>query len=89
VILFSFWHSIARRELQKTALGLLRILGLTISEFAEQYPDEKLRVVTFFEVLEPQAAPVEFWEQVKTCQRPRGSIARSVPPARAAPARRA
>jgi hypothetical protein len=48
VILASFWDSIARRELQKTALGLLRILGLTISEFAEQYPDEKLRVATFF-----------------------------------------
>src|SRR4029077_3126729 len=75
VILASFWHSIAHRELQKTALGLLRILGLTISEFAEQHPDERLRVVTFFEGRKHQADPAEFLEQVKSCRRPRGSIA--------------
>jgi 2-polyprenyl-3-methyl-5-hydroxy-6-metoxy-1,4-benzoquinol methylase len=57
---------------------LLRILGLTISEFAEQYPDDKFGVVTFFEVLEHQAAPAEFVEQVKSCLRPRGYIALSV-----------
>ena len=79
MILFSFWHSIARRELRKTALGLLRILGLTVSEFAEQYPGEKLSVVTVFEVLEHQAGPAEFLERVKSGLRPRGYIAWSVP----------
>jgi SAM-dependent methyltransferase len=63
----------------KEHLGLPRVLGLTISEFAEQYPEEKFDVVTFFEVLEHQAAPVEFLKKVKTCLRPRGYVALSVP----------
>lgn len=63
----------------KQQLGLPRILGLTISEFTEKYPSEKFDVVTFFEVLEHQAAPVKFVEQVKSCLRPRGYIALSVP----------
>lgn len=63
----------------KQQLGLLRILGLTISEFAEKYPGDKFDVITFFEVLEHQTAPVEFVEKVKSCQRPRGYIALSVP----------
>jgi SAM-dependent methyltransferase len=63
----------------KEQLGLPRVLGLTISEFAGKYPGEKFDVVTFFEVLEHQAAPVEFVESVKSCLRPRGYIALSVP----------
>lgn len=63
----------------KDQLSLPRVLGLTISEFAERYPDDKFDVVTFFEVLEHQAAPAEFVEKVKTCLRPGGYIALSVP----------
>jgi SAM-dependent methyltransferase len=63
----------------KEKLGLPRVLGLTVSEFAEKYPGEQFDVVTFFEVLEHQAAPVEFLQKVKSCLRPRGYIALSVP----------
>jgi SAM-dependent methyltransferase len=63
----------------KEQLSLPRVLGLTISEFAERYPDDKFDVVSFFEVLEHQAAPLEFVEKVKTCLRPRGYVALSVP----------
>jgi SAM-dependent methyltransferase len=66
-------------QFAKERLGLARVLGLTISEFAGKYPSEKFDVVTFFEVLEHQAAPVEFLERVKSCLRPRGYIALSVP----------
>jgi SAM-dependent methyltransferase len=66
-------------QFAKNQLGLSRVLGLTISEFAEQYPNEKFDVVTFFEVLEHQAEPVEFMQSVKSCLRPRGFIALSVP----------
>jgi len=40
---------------------------------------ERFDVVTFFEVLEHQAAPAEFLQKVKTCVRPGGMIALSVP----------
>jgi SAM-dependent methyltransferase len=60
-------------------LGLQRVLALTISEFAEQRPKEQFDIVTFFEVLEHQAAPIEFLHGVKTCVRPGGVIALSVP----------
>jgi 2-polyprenyl-3-methyl-5-hydroxy-6-metoxy-1,4-benzoquinol methylase len=63
----------------KERLGLQRVLPLTISEFAEQYAKERFDVVTFFEVLEHQAAPVEFLQKVKACVRPGGVIALSVP----------
>lgn len=63
----------------KEQLGLPRVLGLTISEFAERHPDEKFDVVTFFEVLEHQSEPVEFVAKVKSCLGPRGYIALSVP----------
>src|SRR5712671_6183582 len=39
-------------------LGLQRVLPLTISDFAEQHAEERFDLVTFFEVLEHQAAPV-------------------------------
>src|SRR5229473_5404158 len=60
-------------------LGLQRVFPLTISEFAEQHAGEHFDVVTFFEVLEHQAAPVEFLQKVKVCVRPGGMIALSVP----------
>jgi 2-polyprenyl-3-methyl-5-hydroxy-6-metoxy-1,4-benzoquinol methylase len=60
-------------------LNMQRVLPLTISEFAEQHPEEQFDVVTFFEVLEHQAAPREFLKKVKTCVRPGGLIALSVP----------
>jgi SAM-dependent methyltransferase len=79
-------YSVSGTELDRNAarfakerLGLPRVLGLTISEFAEKYPSEKFDVVTFFEVLEHQAAPVEFLEKVKACLKPGAYIALSVP----------
>lgn len=63
----------------KERLGLQNILPLTISEFAEQYKGEQFDAVTFFEVLEHQAAPVEFLQKVKACAKPGGMIALSVP----------
>ncbi len=56
-----------------------KVLPLTISEFAAQNPGQKFDLVTFFEVLEHQAAPAEFLRSVKSCLKPRGSIALSVP----------
>jgi 2-polyprenyl-3-methyl-5-hydroxy-6-metoxy-1,4-benzoquinol methylase len=58
---------------------LAAILGLTLSEFAEQYPDEKVDVVTFFEELQHQASPAEFVKQVKSRLRARAYIASSDP----------
>jgi SAM-dependent methyltransferase len=63
----------------KERLGLPRVLPLTIVGFAKQHPEEKFDCVTFFEVLEHQAAPIEFIEGVKACLRPRGYVALSVP----------
>src|SRR6266404_2818851 len=63
----------------KERLGLQNILPLSISEFAEQHKGERFDVVTFFEVLEHQAAPVEFLQKVKACVKPGGVIALSVP----------
>jgi SAM-dependent methyltransferase len=61
----------------KERIGVARVLPLTISEFAEQYPDENFDAVAFFEVLEHQAAP--FVQKVKSSLRPRGYAALSVP----------
>src|SRR5882762_5831562 len=63
----------------KEQVGLQNILPLSISEFAEQHKGERFDVVTFFEVLEHQAAPVEFLQKVKACVKPGGVIALSVP----------
>jgi SAM-dependent methyltransferase len=60
-------------------LGLERVLPLNVAQFEEQYPDEKFDVVTFFEVLEHQAEPIDFLARVKSCLRPRGFIGLSVP----------
>jgi len=79
-------YTVSGTELDRNAaqfaeeqLGLSRVLGLTVSEFADKYPGEQFDVVTFFEVLEHQAWPVEFLQKVKSCVRPRGYIALSVP----------
>jgi 2-polyprenyl-3-methyl-5-hydroxy-6-metoxy-1,4-benzoquinol methylase len=63
----------------KERSGLQRVLPLTVSAFAAQHPEEKFDTLTFFEVLEHQAAPLEFLRSVKTCLKPRGQIALSVP----------
>lgn len=63
----------------KEKLGLPRVAGLTIADFAEKYPDQKFDVVTFFEVLEHQADPVTFLSSVKACLRTHGYAALSVP----------
>jgi 2-polyprenyl-3-methyl-5-hydroxy-6-metoxy-1,4-benzoquinol methylase len=63
----------------KERLGLERVLPLTISEFATQFGDEKFDVVTFFEVLEHQTEPADFLRNVKTCLKPHGMVALSVP----------
>src|SRR2546427_11580208 len=63
----------------KERVGLQRVFPLTISEFAGQHADEKFDVVTFFEVLEHQAAPVEFLQKVSMVLKPQGTIALSVP----------
>ncbi len=60
-------------------LDLERVFPLTISEFAGQRPEDKFDAVTFFEVLEHQAAPMDFLQEVRTCVRPGGVIALSVP----------
>lgn len=79
-------YCVAGTELDKNAaqfakerLGLERVLPLTVAQFAQQYPDEKFDVVTFFEVLEHQADPIGFLERAKSCLRPRGFIGLSVP----------
>jgi SAM-dependent methyltransferase len=63
----------------KEKLGLPRVLSQTIAEFARENSGKKFDVVTFFEVLEHQAAPAEFLKNAKNCLRPRGYIALSVP----------
>lgn len=61
-------------------MGLDCILPLTISEFVRQFaPGKGFDVVTFFEVLEHQAEPVEFFRSVKACLKREGTIALSVP----------
>ena len=60
-------------------LHLQKVFPVTISEFAEQHAEERFDVVTFFEVLDHQAAPVEFLQRVKACVRRGGMIALSVP----------
>jgi len=79
-------YSVTGTELDRNAarfakerLGLERVLALTIAEFAKQLDAEKFDVVTFFEVLEHQAAPDEFLQNVKKCLKPDGTIALSVP----------
>jgi SAM-dependent methyltransferase len=63
----------------KERMGLERVLPLTISEFVKQSTGKQFDVVTFFEVLEHQTEPVEFFQKVKACLKPQGTVALSVP----------
>lgn len=63
----------------KERLGVERVLPVTIAGFVEQLGNEKFDVATFFEVLEHQTEPAEFLRHVKSCLKPRGTIALSVP----------
>jgi SAM-dependent methyltransferase len=63
----------------KERLGLQKVFPLTITEFAEQHAEERFDAVTFFEVLEHQAAPAEFVQKAKSRVRRGGVIALSVP----------
>jgi len=60
-------------------LSLERIFPFSITEFVSQHPAEKYDVVTFFEVLEHQADPTAFLTALRSCLRPGGFIAFSVP----------
>lgn len=62
----------------KEHLKLDCVLPLEIGEFAQQ-PTQKFDVITFFEVLEHQASPIEFLQNVKACLSPAGYIGLSVP----------
>lgn len=63
----------------KEELDLQRVLPLTVADFSKEYPEERFDAVTFFEVLEHQAAPVEFLQKIRSCVRAGGLIALSVP----------
>lgn len=63
----------------KEKLNLQNVFPLTISELSDRYPEERFDVVTFFEVLEHQASPVEFLRKIRSCMRAGGLIALSVP----------
>lgn len=63
----------------KGRLGLQKVFPLTVSDFVAQHPEEQFDVVTFFEVLEHQAAPMDFVQKVSACVRRGGLIALSVP----------
>jgi SAM-dependent methyltransferase len=66
-------------QFAKERLTLQRVFPLTISEFVKQHPAQRFDIITFFEVLEHQAAPVEFLRKIRACVRPGGAIALSVP----------
>jgi len=63
----------------KEKTRLPRVFPLSISQFTSQYSSMKFDFVSFFEVLEHQADPKEFMEDVRSCLRSRGYIALSVP----------
>ncbi|HEY6129083.1 MAG TPA: class I SAM-dependent methyltransferase [Candidatus Acidoferrum sp.] len=56
-----------------------RLFALPLESFRSQHPNEVFDVVTFFEVLEHQADPNVFLSEIRSCLRPRGFIALSVP----------
>ena len=66
-------------QFAKDQVGLPHIFPVAILEFVQQHPGKTFDVVTFFEVLEHQAAPAAFLEGVRSCVRSRGYIALSVP----------
>ena len=56
-----------------------RVFSVPLETFRSQHPNEMFDVVTFFEVLEHQADPAAFLREIRSCLRPRGFIALSVP----------
>jgi 2-polyprenyl-3-methyl-5-hydroxy-6-metoxy-1,4-benzoquinol methylase len=56
-----------------------RIFPLPLESFSATHPNEIFDIVTFFEVLEHQADPAAFLQMIRSCLRPRGFIALSVP----------
>ncbi len=69
------------RNAARRAMGLLRdaqVYGLALCDFARQHR-EKFDVVTSFEVLEHQSQPKEFLRLAKSCLKPGGYLALSVP----------
>ena len=56
-----------------------RVFPLPLETFRSHYPNEIFDIVTFFEVLEHQANPAAFLQEIRSCLRPRGFIALSVP----------
>jgi SAM-dependent methyltransferase len=63
----------------KEKLKIETVFPFPISDFAAQQPASRFDVITFFEVLEHQANPEEFMRSVRSCLRPGGAIALSVP----------
>jgi SAM-dependent methyltransferase len=56
-----------------------RVFPLPLESFRARHPNEIFDIVTFFEVLEHQANPAAFMQEIRSCLRPRGFIALSVP----------
>jgi 2-polyprenyl-3-methyl-5-hydroxy-6-metoxy-1,4-benzoquinol methylase len=65
-------------EFARGKLGA-RVLPTSIGEFSEKPGNDGFDVITFFEVLEHQAAPREFLQCVRRCLRKGGFVALSVP----------
>ena len=56
-----------------------RVFPVPLESFRISHPNEIFDLVTFFEVLEHQADPHSFLAEIRSCLRPRGFIALSVP----------
>lgn len=56
-----------------------RVFAQPLAAFRDSNPGKIFDIVTFFEVLEHQAEPSAFLQEVRECLRPRGFIALSVP----------
>jgi len=56
-----------------------RVFPLPLESFRSHFPNDVFDVLTVFEVLEHQADPAPFLAEVRSCLRPRGFLALSVP----------
>lgn len=66
-------------EVARQRFNLWDVHALSLGQFAETFPERRFDIITFFEVLEHQANPVSFLEDVKRLLKPQGLIALSVP----------